>query len=404
MTNIKKKSHLKDFSYLLSRNKSIFSSDITSNEFFLCDEIQNNNFLVIGGAGTIGQSIVLELFKRKPKKLHVVDINENNLTELVRDIRSSLGYIDGEFKTFCIDAGSCEFEALINQEKGYDYVFNLSALKHVRSEKDPFTLMRMIQVNIINTIKTIKILKNFHIKKYFSVSTDKATNPINLMGGSKRIMELCLLNYSDEINISTARFANVAFSDGSILHSIKNRIEKKQPISIPSDITRYFISPLESGQLCVLSAFLGENRDVFFPKFTSDNLINIKDILVFFLRNNNFEPVFCNEEDKARTLIKTLPNQNKWPVLLTKSDTTGEKLYEEFYTTSEIINSTRFKKISIIKNTHFKDDYIINNFLKGVEILQKNKNWTKTELISLFQSTIKDFNYEDKGKYLDSKM
>ena len=201
MTNIKNNSQLKDFSYLLSRNESIFNSDITSNEIFLCNEIKNNNFLVIGGAGTIGQSIVLELFKRKPKKLHVVDINENNLTELVRDIRSSLGYISGEFKTFCIDVNSFEFEALIDQEKGYDYVFNLSALKHVRSEKDPYTLMRMIQVNIINTVKTIKLLKNFNIKKYFSVSTDKATNPINLMEGSKRIMELCLLNYSEEINI-----------------------------------------------------------------------------------------------------------------------------------------------------------------------------------------------------------
>ena len=230
-----------------------------------------SSFLVIGGAGSIGQAVVKEVFKRNPKKLHVVDISENNLVELVRDIRSSFGYIAGDFKTYALDIGSIEYDAFIESDGKYDYVLNLSALKHVRSEKDPFTLMRMIDVNIFNTEKTLQQSIDSGVKKYFCVSTDKAANPVNMMGASKRIMEMFIMRKSKDIKISTARFANVAFSDGSLLHGFDQRIKKRQPIVAPNDIKRYFVIPKESGELCLMSCIFGENRDIFFPKLSENS-------------------------------------------------------------------------------------------------------------------------------------
>lgn len=293
--------------------------------------ISSSSFLVIGGAGSIGQAVTKELFKRNPKKLHVVDISENNMVELVRDIRSSFGYIKGEFATFALDIGSVEYDAFIKYDGRYDYVLNLSALKHVRSEKDPFTLMRMIDVNIFNTDKTLQQAINNKAKKYFCVSTDKAANPVNMMGASKRIMEMFLMRKSLQINISTARFANVAFSDGSLLHSFNQRVQKKQPIVAPNDIKRYFLTPQESGELCIMSCIFGENRDIFFPKLNENlHLISFADIAVKYLNSLGYEPYLCKDEDEARELAKTLPEEGKYPCLFTSSDTTGEKDFEEF--------------------------------------------------------------------------
>ena len=237
---------------LIGRKNRLLSVDVNNNEKDLYATVQRSSFLVIGAAGSIGQAVTKEIFKRNPKKLHAVDISENNLVELVRDIRSSLGYINGDFRTFALDIGSWQYDAFIDSDGQYDYVLNLSALKHVRSEKDPYTLMRMIEVNILNTLKTIEQSKQKGVKKYFCVSTDKAANPVNMMGGSKRIMEMFLMRESQYIDISTARFANVAFSDGSLLHGFNQRLEKKQPIVAPSDVKRYFVVPQESGELCLL--------------------------------------------------------------------------------------------------------------------------------------------------------
>src|SRR5690606_28767498 len=242
---------------LIGRTNDHFSNDIKNHEKELTAIVSNSKFLVIGGAGSIGSATTKEIFKRNPLKLHVVDISENNMVELVRDIRSSLGYIEGDFQTFALDIGSIEYDAFIKADGEYDYVLNLSALKHVRSEKDPFTLMRMIDVNILNTEKTINQSIEKGVKKYFCVSTDKAANPVNMMGGSKRIMEMFLMRKSKEIDISTARFANVAFSDGSLLHGFDKRIQKKQPIVAPNDIKRYFVTPKESGELCLMSCVFG---------------------------------------------------------------------------------------------------------------------------------------------------
>jgi len=254
---------------LIGRSAPLFDNDIASHEQKLTDLVQGSRFLVIGGAGSIGHAVTKEIFARKPKLLHVVDISENNMVELVRDIRSSLGYIEGEFATFAIDAGSDIFDACIANGPGYDYVLNLSALKHVRSEKDPYTLMRMVDVNIFNTDKTMRQAAAMGSRKYFCVSTDKAANPVNMMGASKRIMEYFLMRLSVEVPVSTARFANVAFSDGSLLFGFNRRMEKDQPLSAPNDVRRYFVTPKESGELCLMSALLGENRDFLFPQARS---------------------------------------------------------------------------------------------------------------------------------------
>ena len=390
---------------LIGRKNELFSKDIKKHKEELLQKVSSSSFLVIGGAGSIGQAVVKEIFKRKPLKLHVIDISENNLTELVRDIRSSFGYIEGEFKTFALDIGSIEYDAFIKSDGKYDYVLNLSALKHVRSEEDPFTLMRMIDINIFNTDKTIKQSIENGTKKYFCVSTDKAANPINMMGASKRIMEMFLMRRSLDINISTARFANVAFSDGSLLHGFNQRIEKMQPIAAPSDIKRYFVTPQESGELCLMSCIFGENRDIFFPKLSESlHLISFADIAIKYLNDKGFEPYLCETEDEARELIKTLPEQGKWPCLFTKSDTTGEKDFEEFYTDKEVLDMDRFENLGVIKNEPEYDENQLNNFEDAISQLKSSMSWDKKSIVNEFFELIPKFGYHDNDKYLDSKM
>jgi len=390
---------------LIGREELLFVNDVFANSEALLKSVAKSSFLVIGGAGSIGQAVTKEIFKRNPKKLHIVDISENNLTELVRDIRSSFGYIKGDFKTFALDIGSIEYDAFIKSDGEYDYVLNLSALKHVRSEEDPYTLMRMIDVNIFNTDKTIRQSIDNGAKKYFCVSTDKAANPINMMGASKRIMEMFLMRRSLDINISTARFANVAFSDGSLLHGFNQRIEKKQPIAAPSDIKRYFVTPQESGELCLMSCIFGENRDIFFPKLSESlHLISFADIAIKYLNDKGFEPYTCETEDEARELIKTLPEQGKWPCLFTKSDTTGEKDFEEFYTDKETLNMERFENLGVIKNEPEYNESQLNNFKDTIEQLKSSMNWDKKAIVNEFFKMIPEFGYHDNGKYLNGKM
>ncbi len=394
-----------DILKVIGRVEELFENDIKSNEFELCEILKSSSFLVIGGAGSIGQAVVKEIFKRNPSKLHVVDISENNMVELVRDLRSSYGYIDGDFQTFALDIGSIEYDAFIKADGQFDYVLNLSALKHVRSEKDPFTLMRMIDVNVFNTEKTLQQSIAKGTKKYFCVSTDKAANPVNMMGASKRIMEMFLMRRSEEIKISTARFANVAFSDGSLLHGFNQRILKKQPIVAPNDVKRYFVTPKESGELCLMSCIFGENRDIFFPKLDENlNLISFADIAVKYLAQIGYEPYLCTTEDEARDTIDELIAQKKWPCLFTGSDTTGEKDYEEFYTANEVLDMNRFENLGVIKNEAVYDQSKLENFTFKIKEIKSNLYWTKEMIVSLFHNLIPNFGHKETGKYLDSKM
>lgn len=389
---------------LIGREKELFSVDIENNKNLLSKIVSNSRFLVIGGAGSIGQAVTKEIFKRNPKKLHVVDISENNMVELVRDIRSSFGYIDGDFQTFALDIGSIEYDAFIEADGDFDYVLNLSALKHVRSEKDPYTLMRMIEVNVFNTVKTIQQSIRKGTKKYFCVSTDKAANPVNMMGASKRIMEMFLMQQSQYISISTARFANVAFSDGSLLHGFNQRIQKNQPIVAPNDIKRYFVTPQESGELCLMSCIFGENRDIFFPKLSEDlHLITFAEIAVKYLGQLGYTPLLCNSEDEARGAIAS-KNQKEWPCLFTNSDTTGEKDFEEFFTENEVLDMQRFENLGVIKNELNINEELLKLFESEIQLMKSNLKWDKDRIVDLFHKMIPDFGHKETGKYLDAKM
>ena len=346
-----------------------------------------------------------EIFKRSPRILHITDISENNIVEVVRDLRSTIGYQNGEFKTFAVDCGSIEFEALISQEGPYDYIFNLSALKHVRSEKDPYTLMRMTMVNIVNTIKTVRIAKDMGAKKYFCVSTDKAANPVNMMGASKRIMEMFLMRESLQQNISMARFANVAFSDGSLLHSFNQRFSKQQPLAAPTDVRRYFVTPQESGELCLISGLLGKNRDIFFPKLSENlNLISFSKIAAHFLKNHGYETYECKSEEEARSRTDELISKGQWPCYFFESDTTGEKDFEEFFTANENLDMTQFQSIGVIQNEAIFNDSKLNNFIDGIKKLRKKGAWEKKDILDLYSELLPDFAHKETGKYLDQRM
>jgi FlaA1/EpsC-like NDP-sugar epimerase len=390
---------------LIGRDEVLFEKDLSSYNDELFSLVSKARFLVIGGAGSIGQAVVGEIFKRDPATLHVVDISENNMVELVRNLRSTLGYGIGDFKTFAVDCGSVEFEALMKNQGPYDYVFNLSALKHVRSEKDPYTLMRMIMVNVFNTIKTLRLAKSLGAKKYFCVSTDKAANPVNMMGASKRIMEMFLMRESLTQDISMARFANVAFSDGSLLHGFNQRFTKKQPFSAPNDVRRYFVTPQESGELCLLSGLLGNNRDIFFPKLSKKlHLITFSEIAVHYLKERGYEPYECESEDEARDRAEELIANKQWPCYFFESDTTGEKDFEEFFTDNEDLDMERFETVGVIKNQPDFDEAKLDDFMGGIEALREKGTWTKDDIVKLYFGLLPEFAHKETGKYLDQRM
>ena len=390
---------------LIGRQNQIFDSDLLRHKEMLDSMISRSTFLVIGGAGSIGQSVTTEIFKRNPKTLHVVDISENNLVELVRNIRSVWGYINGDFRTFAIDSDGLEFSTLLCSEGPYDYVLNLSALKHVRSEKDPYTLMRMINVNIFNTINIFQLSYQMRAKNYFCVSTDKAANPVNMMGASKRIMEMFLVRESLTQNISMARFANVAFSDGSLLHSFNLRFSKHQPISAPNDVKRYFVTPQESGELCLMSCLLADNRDIFFPKLSQNlNLITFSEIATRYLEHLGYEPYVCETEDEARSKCEELIKHKKWPCYFFESDTTGEKDFEEFFTDGENLDMERFSTIGVIKNEAEYDLEKLSYFHDRIEQIKLSRNWSRNTIVELFKEIIPDFGHKETGKFLDQRM
>lgn len=394
-----------DILNVIGRQKELLIDDIQQQELLINEMVNSSSFLVVGAAGSIGQAVSKEIFKRNPKSLHALDISENNLVELVRQLRSTTGYIDGDFKSFVMDCGSEEYSALMRGNVKYDYILNLSALKHVRSEKDPYSLMRMIRVNILNTLRTIEIAKQTSVSKYFCVSTDKAANPVNMMGASKRIMEMFLAREGENIDISTARFANVAFSDGSLLHGFKNRLMHRQPISAPNDVKRYFITPKESGELCLLSTLLGQNNETFFPKLSDElKLTKFSETAVRFLEANGYTPIQCDSEAEARAKVEELLPQKRWPVYFFKSDTTGEKDFEEFYTDEEKIDWDRFKALGVIKNSHQFEEHLLTNFENSIHDWIANGDYDRSRIIDLFNATVANFNHSETGKFLDNRM
>lgn len=311
-----------DIQQIIGRDRVLFVDDIARHEQLISSAISGARVLVFGGAGSIGKEVTAQIFRRNPAALHVIDISENNLVELVRDLRSSMGYSGGETRFLPIDMGAVETEAFLASQKPYDYVLNLAAMKHVRSEKDAFSLMRMVKVNILDTLQTLTYARRAGARKYFAVSTDKAKNPANLMGATKRIMEDVLFRDGGVTPVSTARFANVAFSDGSLLHGFRQRLIHQQPLSAPRDVRRYFVTGVESGLLCLAAVTLGKSREIFFPNLDAGTqLRTFSDIAVSFLQSQGYEPVELASEQEARAKAAELIWQRKWPCCFFNSDT-----------------------------------------------------------------------------------
>ena len=337
----------------------------------------------------------------------MVDISENNLVELVRDLRSSSGYIEGETRFLPLDMGGVELKAFLASEKPYDYVLNLAAMKHVRSEKDEFSLMRMIRTNILESLDALLMASNSGSKKYFAVSTDKAKNPANLMGATKKIMEDALLTIGGPTAVSTARFANVAFSDGSLLHGFNQRISKRQPIAAPNDVKRYFVTGEESGILCLLSTILGRNREIFFPNLDAGlHLLTFSEIAERFITSRGLTPVLVDTEDEARERVEELAAQRKWPCYFFASDTSGEKAFEEFYSHDDSVDWNRFADIGVIDVPDPSDAVRlrVGNFLTIAARMRADGHWLKSDLVEAISTACPELDHVETGRYLDSKM
>ncbi len=388
---------------IFPETKQFLQKDIKSFEKKINKIIQKSSFLILGAAGSIGRAVTVEVFKKNPKKLHVIDINDNNFIELVRTLRSKVGYISGEFKTFSIDINSKNFLKFISQNNKYDYVLNFSAMKHIRSEKDIYSLMRMIEVNISNTILLAEIFSKYKVKKFFSVSSDKAVNPKSIMGASKRYMELIMLESSKKVKISSARFANVSFSDGSLLDGFSKRYEKSEPFSAPNNIKRYFISHQQAANICLISCLFGKNREIFFPKIPVNKMHFFSDIAKKFLKIKGYKILNCRSENQARKSIKYI-NKKKWPCYFFNSSTEGEKEYEEFYYNYETKYLNLYKDLGVVKYRNNQNYNFIKPFKKFYKSMILSKKLNRDQIINFIQKHIKDLNYNKQNKNLDQIM
>ncbi|MCH7401716.1 UDP-N-acetylglucosamine 4,6-dehydratase [Belliella kenyensis] len=389
----------------LERNESLFSEDLKNNHSQLSQDILGKNLMVIGGAGTIGSSFIKAALKFKPAKLVVVDINENGLTELVRDLRSVEGqFVPDDFVTYPLSFDSPAFRKLFIAHGPFDIVANFAAHKHVRSEKDIYSIEALIENNLVKAKGLLDLLVEYPPKHFFCVSTDKAANPVNIMGASKKMMEELILSYGDKLKVSTARFANVAFSNGSLLEGFLKRIEKEQPLSCPSDVKRFFVSPQESGEICLMACVLGENREIFFPKLDMEkDLIKFADIFPVLLKKLGYEAVIFQSDNEARKNIHLI-KEGKYPVYVFKTDTSGEKLYEEFYTEDEDFNLDKYKALGVISKSPIYKSEVFNEIFEELYELLARPNLEKAEIVSWLNKYIPEFEHIETGLGLDKKM
>lgn len=393
--------------YITERENSLFEGDIQRNEERLGQAIDGKSALVIGGAGTIGSSYIKAILKFKPSKLFVVDLNENGLTELVRDLRSSVDYnIPDNFKTYPIDFASDVFEKILKNEGPFHIVANFAAHKHVRSEKDHYSIEAMVDNNVIKAKKLLDLLVENPPEHFFCVSTDKAANPVNVMGASKKLMEDVILAYSKKIPITTARFANVAFSNGSLLFGFIERMMKRQPLSSPTDVKRYFVSPEESGQICMLACMLGESGQIFFPKLREEQMKTFSNIGEDFLREfGGYTPNYCETEQEAKEKVLNLSdNEDKYPVYFFSTDTSGEKKFEEFFVPGEDVDMSTFEQLGVIRNSPTKQMEAIEELFETLNKVFESKEVTKKAIVDVMGDFIPNFKHVETGKSLDQKM
>ncbi len=392
--------------YVTKRSQSMFLKDIEKNRDKLSEKINGKKILVIGGAGSIGSSFIKAILPFKPASLIVVDINENALAELTRDLRSTKGmYVPEDYVPYPMDFASSVFEKMFRSRDGFDIVANFSAHKHVRSEKDIYSVEALLQNNVLHAKKLLDLLVEFPPDEYFCVSTDKAANPVNIMGASKRIMEDVIFSYSDRFPVKTARFANVAFSNGSLPAGFLSRIQKLQPLSAPSDVRRYFVSPEESGQICMLSCMLGDNREIFFPKLEEEQMMTFDKIATALLKEYGYDVLECASDEEAVDKAENLKNGSKnYPVHYSGSDTSGEKAYEEFYTEKEKVDLSRMKALGVITDKTIPDKDKIKVLFDRLNKIFDNAVTKKDEVIAIIQEYLPEFEHIETGKSLDSKM
>ena len=388
------------------RPVSMFVADIEANSRQLTEEIKGKKVCVIGGAGSIGSSFIKAVLRFEPKSVVVVDLNENGLAELVRDVRSTEGlYVPEEFRCYTLNFADPIFTRIFREEKGFDIVANFSAHKHVRSEKDRYSVQALIENNDIKAKKLMDLLCEFPPKHFFCVSTDKAANPVNIMRASKRIMEDLVMAYNKYFKVTTARFANVAFSNGSLPDGWIHRLQKKQPLAAPSDVKRYFVSPEESGQICMLACILGKGGEVFFPKLGEDQMLTFSSICDDFVKSEGFAKKECANDAEAKQYAAQMDYDNDtYPVVYFKSDTTGEKAYEEFYVPGEKINMERFKALGVVEETTRRPMPEVNAFFDKLETIFHRDDFTKAQVVDAIKEFIPNFEHEEKGKNLDQKM
>ena len=392
--------------HITHRQHSLFADDIQNHFKEIESEVKGRSLLVIGGAGSIGSSFIKALLPFNPSKLVVIDLNENGLAELVRDIRSTYGlYVPDEFRCYTLNFADPIFERIFREEKGFDIVANFSAHKHVRSEKDRYSVQALIENNDIKAKKLMDLLTEYPPKHFFCVSTDKAANPVNIMGASKRIMEDLVMAYNKYFKVTTARFANVAFSNGSLPDSWIHRLQKKQPLAAPSDVKRYFVSPEESGQICMLACILGKPGEIFFPKLGEDQMLTFSSICDKFITANGLEKDSCSSDNEAKQKAAALGwNDKKYPTVYFDSDTTGEKAYEEFFIPGEIIDMQRFQALGVVKQTTRHEMAEMNGFFDKLEAIFAREDFTKAQVVETIKEFIPNFEHEEKGKNLDQKM
>ena len=388
------------------RPVSMFANDIEANKEILTAEIKCKKVCVIGGAGSIGSSFIKAVLRFEPASVVVIDLNENGLAELVRDIRSTKDlYCPSELRCYTLNYADPIFERIFREEKGFDIVANFSAHKHVRSEKDKYSVQALIENNDIKAKKLMDLLTAYPPKHFFCVSTDKAANPVNIMGASKRIMEDLVMAYNKYFKVTTARFANVAFSNGSLPDGWIHRLQKKQPLAAPSDVKRYFVSPEESGQICMLACVLGNGGEVFFPKLGEDQMLTFSAICDDFVKAEGFTKVECNNDPEAKQYAAKMSYESDfYPVVYFKSDTTGEKAYEEFYVPGEKVNMDRFMALGVVEQTFRKNMNEVNDFFAELESIFQKDDFSKVEVVESIKKFIPNFEHEEKGKNLDQKM
>ena len=399
--------NISDFikNYVTKRENSFFENDLKNNKEKLTKEIKGKSILVIGGAGTIGSSYIKAALRYYPSELIVVDTNENGLTELTRTLRSNSNIIVPEsYLTYPMSFNSDVFYKMLKKHGSFDIIANFAAHKHVRSEKDSFSIEAMIKNNVLDAKQFLDYLKLNKPSHFFCVSTDKAANPVNVMGGSKKIMENVIMSYFKDFKVTTARFANVAFSNGSLLYGYIERLLQRQPISCPSDVKRFFVSPEESGEICLLTCILGNSGDIYFPKLNENQLVNFKSITEDFFKYLNKDIKICKSEKEAKEVASNLSDSSSYPVYFFKTDTSGEKLYEEFYTSDDEINLEKFESIGIIKNS-YKPNYLeVESVVNQISELFSRESYDKEDVINVMNNLLPSFSHIETGKSLDQKM